>query len=98
MDRAQKLIYYAELMRISEAENWVSEWAKKAKGESQDKLLIVLGILIDCERSIRHLMEENVVLKNKINEDEQRIFQALESERSTRDENERLHKSIESLL
>lgn len=98
MARADDLLYYAQIIKISEAENWVSEWVKKARGEPQDKLIKLLGILIDCEMSIRHLMDENAVLRDKLNEDEKRILQAYHSERSARAENERLHKSIDSLL
>jgi len=35
MDRANELLLLAQQMELAQAQQWVAEWASKAKGESQ---------------------------------------------------------------
>ena len=51
MDRANELLLLAQLLELGQAQEWVAEWASKAKGESQDRLITLLQILSRTQSS-----------------------------------------------
>jgi len=98
MDRANELLLLAQLLELGQAQEWVAEWASKAKGESQDRLITLLQILSRTESSLETLRYEISTLQQQVNSDRARITAATEAERSAREEATSLRRSIEEAL
>lgn len=98
MDRANELLLLAQEMELGQAQGWVAEWASKAKGESQDKLINLLTILHRTQSSLQTLRYEISTLQQQVNLDRARITTATEDARRCREEADSLRRSIEEAL
>jgi uncharacterized protein YlxW (UPF0749 family) len=98
MDRANELLLIAQQLELGQAQSWVAEWASKAKGDSQERLLTLLQILSRTESSLQTLRYEISTLQQQVNTDRARITAATEDARTSREEADSLRRSIEEAL
>jgi uncharacterized protein YlxW (UPF0749 family) len=98
MDRANELLLIAQQLELGQAQSWVAEWASKAKGDSQERLLTLLQILSRTESSLQTLRYEISTLQQQVNTDRARITAATEDARTAREEADSLRRSIEEAL
>lgn len=98
MDRANEILLMAQELELGQAQVWVADWASKAKGESQEKLLTLLTILHRTSSSLQTLRYEISTLEQQVNSDRARITAATEDARSYREQADSLRRSIEEAL
>lgn len=98
MDRANEILLLAQELELGQAQAWVAEWASKARGDSQDKLLTLLTILNRTSSSLQTLRYEISTLEQQVNSDRARITAATEDARRYREEADSLRRSIEEAL
>ena len=98
MNRANEILLMAQELELGQAQVWVAEWATKAKGENQDKLITLLTILHRTSSSLQTLRYEISTLEQQVDADRTRITTANEAARSYREEADGLRRSIEEAL